>query len=127
VFGVEGYHLFTDRYYSSVQLAQELDNQKCHTTSTIIVGIVGSRKPVRQEAIRKMKNGDTYAQRSGNVLLMGWKDMRVLLKMCTYHNTSTEKMMTIQKVGQQKSQCVHTENVGDADCSDHFCTTYAFI
>jgi hypothetical protein len=29
VSGTEDYHLFTDRYYSSVKLAQELDNQKC--------------------------------------------------------------------------------------------------
>jgi hypothetical protein len=35
---VEGYHLFTDRYYNSVNLAQELDNQKCHTTGTITAG-----------------------------------------------------------------------------------------
>jgi hypothetical protein len=32
VSSVEGYHLFTDRYYSSVQLAQELDGRKCHFT-----------------------------------------------------------------------------------------------
>jgi hypothetical protein len=35
VSSVEGYHLFTDRYYSGVQLAQELGSQKCHTTGTI--------------------------------------------------------------------------------------------
>jgi hypothetical protein len=31
---VQGYHLFTDRYYNSAHLAQELDKQKCHTTGT---------------------------------------------------------------------------------------------
>jgi hypothetical protein len=31
---VEGYHLFTDRYYNCAHLAQELDNQNCHTTGT---------------------------------------------------------------------------------------------
>jgi hypothetical protein len=34
--GVEGYHHFTDIYYSSVCFAQELNNQKCHSTNTII-------------------------------------------------------------------------------------------
>jgi hypothetical protein len=28
VSGIEDYHHFTDRYYSSAELAQELDNQK---------------------------------------------------------------------------------------------------
>jgi hypothetical protein len=32
VSGIEDYHLFTDRYYNSVELAQELDNQKCMYT-----------------------------------------------------------------------------------------------
>jgi hypothetical protein len=32
VSGIEDYHHFTDRYYSSVELAQELDNQKCKYT-----------------------------------------------------------------------------------------------
>jgi hypothetical protein len=30
--GIEDCHLFTDRYYSSVELAQELDNWKCKYT-----------------------------------------------------------------------------------------------
>jgi hypothetical protein len=32
VSGIEDYKLFTDRYYSSVELAQELDNRKCKYT-----------------------------------------------------------------------------------------------
>jgi hypothetical protein len=32
VSGIEDYHLFTDRYYRSVQLAQDLDNRKCKYT-----------------------------------------------------------------------------------------------
>jgi hypothetical protein len=32
VSGIEDYHDFTDRYYSSAELAQELDNQKCNYT-----------------------------------------------------------------------------------------------
>jgi hypothetical protein len=28
VSGIEDYHLFTDRYYSSIDLAKELDNWK---------------------------------------------------------------------------------------------------
>jgi hypothetical protein len=55
---VEGYCFFTDRYYSYIQLAQELDNRKCHTTGTVIAGRVGNPRPVRKGAMKKMKGGD---------------------------------------------------------------------
>jgi hypothetical protein len=87
VSGVEGYHLLTDRYYSSAQLAKELDNRNCHTTGTIIAGRVGNPKPLRKGAMKKMKSGDTFAYRRGNVLLMGWKDKLVVFMMSTYHDT----------------------------------------
>jgi hypothetical protein len=97
VSGVEGYHLSTDRC-SSVQLAEELDNQKCHTTGTIIAGRVGTPKPVRKGARKKMKSGDTFAYRRRNILLMGWKCKSVVL-MSAYHDTSMEKIVTVQKEG----------------------------
>jgi hypothetical protein len=49
--------------------------------------------------MKKLKSGDTCAYRSGNVLIMGWKDKRVVLMMSTYHDTSMEKTVTIQKGG----------------------------
>jgi hypothetical protein len=41
--------------------------------------------------MKKMKSGDTFAYRRGNVLLTGWKDNRVVFMMSTYHDTSMEK------------------------------------
>jgi hypothetical protein len=63
---------------------------------------------------------------------MGWKHKRVVL-MSAYHDVSLEKMLTIQKVGQQKEikkpVCVldYTKHMGGVDRSDHYCATYAFI
>jgi hypothetical protein len=37
----------------SVHLARELDDQKFHTTGTIIAGRAGNPKPVRQGTLRK--------------------------------------------------------------------------
>jgi hypothetical protein len=48
VSGIRGYHLFTDRYYSSVDLAKELDKRECYTTGTIVAGRVRDLKTVRQ-------------------------------------------------------------------------------
>jgi hypothetical protein len=49
-----------------------------------------------------------FAYRSGNVLLMGWKDKRVVLMISTFHDTSTEKRVNIQNEVKKKlkNQCV---------------------
>lgn len=133
-YGIDGYHLFTDRYYSSVELAQQLVTRQCHTTGTIIAGRVGNPNEIRQGALKKLKkSGDTCAFRNGNVLVMGWKDKRVVLMVSTLHNTEMEKKITIQKGGQrrevEKPACVldYTKNMGGVDRNDHYCATYAFI
>jgi hypothetical protein len=65
---------------------------------------------------------------------MGWKDKKAVLMMPTYHDTSMEKIVTIQKgVNRKKLKkkpvCVldYTNHMGGVDHSDHYCTTYAFI
>jgi hypothetical protein len=79
--------------------------------------------------MKKMKSGDTFTYRSGNVLLMGWKDKRVVLMISTYHDTSMEKTVTIQKGGRQKEiekpMCVldYSKHMGGVDRSDHYCAT----
>jgi hypothetical protein len=131
--GIRGYHLFTDRYYSSVDLAKEFDKRECYTTGTIIAGRVGNPKTVRQEALKKMKCGDISGYRNGNILVMGWKDKRVVLMISTYHDTSMEKVVTVQKGGQQKeilklvSLLDYTKYMGGVYHSDSYCAMYSFI
>jgi hypothetical protein len=38
--GIQGYHLFTDCYYSSEDFAKALDKRECYTTGIIIAGRV---------------------------------------------------------------------------------------
>lgn len=130
---ISGYHLFTDRYYSSTDLSQELDKRQCHTTGTIIAGRVGNPKPVRQGVLKKLKSGEISAYRNGNVLVMGWRDKRVVIMISTYHDTAMQAVQTIQKGNVQKEikkpVCVldYTKHMGGVDRSDHYCATYAFI
>jgi hypothetical protein len=66
---------------------------------------------VRKGALKKMKCGDISGYRNGNIFVMGWKDKRVVLMISTYHDTSMEKVVTVQKGGQQneiqKPVCVY--------------------
>jgi hypothetical protein len=76
--------------------------------------------------MKKMKSGDTFAYRRGSGLERqegGSHD----------HDTSVEKIMTIQKRGQQKEiqkpVCVldYTKHLGGVDRTDNYCATCAFI
>ena len=73
------------------------------------------------------------AYRNGNLLVMGWKDKRVVLMVSTYHDTEMRNKVTVDKGGKQrevrKPACVldYTKYMGCVDRSDHYCTTYAFI
>jgi hypothetical protein len=115
-----------------LDLAKELDKSKCYTAGTIIAGRVGNPKPVRQGALKKMKCGDISGYGNGNILLMGWKDKRVVLMTSMYHDTSMEKVVTVQKVGQQKEilkpVCVldYMKYMGGVDHSDHYFGAYSF-
>jgi hypothetical protein len=85
-----------------------LDSRKCYTAGTVIAGRVGSPEPVKQGAMKKMKSGGTCAYRDGSVLIMGWEDKMVLM-MSSYHDTSVEKVVTVQKGSSRKkfkSPCV---------------------
>jgi hypothetical protein len=115
-----------------VNLAKELNKRECYTTGTIIAGRVGNPKPVRQRALKKMKFGDISGYRNGNILVMGWKD-KTVVPLYPRIMTSMEKVVTVQKGGQQKEilkpVCVldYTKYMGGVDHSDHYCATYSFI
>jgi hypothetical protein len=61
----------------------------------------------------------------------GLERQEVVFMMSEYHDTSMDKMVTSQEEGQQKEiqkpMCVldYTKQMGDVDCSNHCCATYA--
>lgn len=74
--GAEGHHMFTDRYYTSYILANELRKLKCHLTGTILI----NRKEL-PDAIKKPKfpkDKSTISYRRNNNLVLAWKDKRIV-------------------------------------------------
>jgi hypothetical protein len=55
--------------------------------------------------MKKMKSGATFAYRREIVLLMGWKDKRVVLMMSTYHDTSMEKTGDHSERNSKANEC----------------------
>ncbi|XP_076167209.1 uncharacterized protein LOC143146631 [Ptiloglossa arizonensis] len=91
--GSQGRHMFTDRYYTSAILAEELLKLKCHLSGTILT----NRKHLPNQ-IKKPKFGrkSTVAFRKGNTLVLSWKDKRVVTCSTNWNNagmTSVKRML----------------------------------
>jgi hypothetical protein len=52
--------------------------------------------------MQKMKSGNTPVYRSGKILIIHWEGKSIVLNMFKYHDTSMEKIVTIQKGRQNK-------------------------
>lgn len=74
--GAQGHHLFTDRYYTSYILTQELRELKCHLTGTILT----NRKELPCQIKKpKFNMNSTVAYRKANTLVLTWKDKRIVI------------------------------------------------
>ncbi|KAG0411154.1 hypothetical protein HPB47_011720 [Ixodes persulcatus] len=124
-----GYHLYTDRFYTSPTLAEELLSQDVRLTGTVMT----NRKNMLQQLKKKMKKGDVVAYRQGNsFMVLAWQDKRQVTMLSSHHNPSMKAVTRTQARGQtvtlQKPVviCDYTENMGAADRADHYCASYAF-
>lgn len=92
-----GYHLFTDRFYTSPHLALALHEQKIHLTGTVQT----NRKGFPEE-LKKPKLGQYEVkafQKSCKVMALSFYDKRIVSMISTYHNPATETVTRIRKKG----------------------------
>lgn len=124
-----GYHLYTDRFYTSLMLAEELLSHSILLTGTVMT----NRKPMPQQLKKKMKKGEVTAYRRGNsYMALAWRDKRQVTMLSSAHNASTKEVT--RKIAGGKTLtlkkpvviCDYTENMGAVDRADHYCASYAF-
>lgn len=75
--GVQGHHIFTDRYYTSYTLAEELRKLKCHLTGTILT-FNFNRKNLSNLKKNLNSTRNLIAYRKNNILVLAWKDKRII-------------------------------------------------
>ncbi|UYV65708.1 hypothetical protein LAZ67_3005190 [Cordylochernes scorpioides] len=119
---LKGMHIYTDRFYTNAPLAQELSLFKCHLTGTINPGRKGNCKEIKKPKISK---GETLAYRENNILLLSWKDKRIVTMCSSWHDSSVETIERHTKQGleQIKKTIVvsdYTQNMGGVDIADQF-------
>ncbi|KAK1343328.1 hypothetical protein QTO34_016107 [Cnephaeus nilssonii] len=87
--GSQGYHFFTDRYYTSVTLAKELFKEKTHLTGTIMPNRKDNPPVIKHP---KLMKGEIVAFRDENVMLLAWKDKRIVTMLSTWDTSETESV-----------------------------------
>ena len=79
-----GYHIYTDRFYTSPTLAVQLLEAGMYTTGTV----QKNRKGLPEDLKRlRLKNHETKVYRHSSKMLMalGWHDKRTVLMLSTWH------------------------------------------
>lgn len=92
----QGHHMFTDRYYTSYNLAQELRALKCHLTGTILTN--GKELPniIKKPNFHKKY---TVAYRKDNTLVLAWKDKEIVTSLTTWDNAGITTLKRILRGG----------------------------
>lgn len=125
-----GYHLFTDRYYTSPELARELLQKKIHLTGTVQKNRKGLPNEVKRKL--KLKQQEVVAFTIDKKLMsLVWQDKRQVLMLSTFYNADTH---TIQRTNKKQTVDVakpvmiseYTKYMGAVDRADHYCASYGF-
>ena len=82
-----GYHVYPDRYYTSVLLAKELFQRQVYLIGTIQKNRVGLPREVKQLKLRNLQR-KAY-RHSDDLMALGWKDKRLVLMLSSWHNADT--------------------------------------
>ncbi|XP_058873937.1 piggyBac transposable element-derived protein 4-like isoform X2 [Acipenser ruthenus] len=126
-----GFHLFTDRFYTGYDLAMELLKIKIHLTGTIMANRRGLPAPVKQ-GLKLKTNEPVSFSKDNKVMVLGWKDKRLVLMLSTFHGSDCEKVQrtikrgAIEELEKPSVICDYTSKMGAVDRADHYCASYAF-
>ena len=128
--GGDGFHLFTDRFYTGCQLAHELLQLRVHLTGTVQRNRKGLSKEAKKK--RKLKKHEVvgYTQRS-KLMFLVWQDKRPFLMLTTYHDANVQTVSRTSRCGTvtfEKQICIidYTSKRKAVDRRDHLCTSYNF-
>nr|XP_039258511.1 piggyBac transposable element-derived protein 4-like [Styela clava] len=121
-----GYHVFVDRLYNSVALAEELQRRKTSITGTVMA----NRKGLPAEIKTKLKKGEIISLRKGQLLALLWQDKRPISILSTYCNGDEviEKQLRGSSGTIKKPTCIELYNkfMGGVDLADQYTSYYNF-
>ena len=142
VFGLLGdtclyswHSLYMDNFYNSVELSEELLGVKVHTVGTLR-SHRGEPVDIRnaKSGRPKMKVGDSLAVDNGKVMVVAWKDKRVVTALSTKHDGSLSTITRRKKRGHGeteqvlKPRCIieYNQHMSEVDRLDQMISYYPF-
>ncbi|XP_020297799.1 piggyBac transposable element-derived protein 4-like, partial [Pseudomyrmex gracilis] len=128
--GAVGYHIFNNRYFTSIPLADALLELKCHLTGTIQT----NRKFIPDEIKNpKIAKNEMVAYRRKDLLLLAWRDKRIVTMLSTCA-TSSSKTVTKRSRKEGVTDTVkpdvvlnYNKYMGGVDKADQYTGTYCFM
>ena len=128
----KGYHLYCDNFYSSPALFEELSK-----VGFLACGTVRSNRRGLSEVFKtkKLRRGDVYSEKVGQVLCLKWKDKRDVLLLSTIHDDvamvdilrrSRTVAGGIERIQKPKVIDDYNQHMGGVDQSDQLVMYYGY-
>lgn len=122
--------MFTDRYYTSIPLAEELMKLKCYLTGTI----KANRKDIPM-FIKKSKFPDKkiFVYKKRKIMFLAWKDKRIMSLLSTWNDAGMIDSKRILQGGKEvnirKPNVVvsYTNSMSSIDRTNQYTSTYCFL
>lgn len=128
----EGYHLYVDRYYTSVPLAEELLKMKCYLTGTIRSDRKFLPRQIRKPT-SKIRTVIRFRSRKSKLLALSWRDKRIITILSSYDSGSMKTVSRMTRgdyqVELKKPEVILNYNkfMGGVDRADQFGCMYCFL
>jgi hypothetical protein len=93
-----GCHLYTDKFYTSYELARETRNLNICLTEIVLgnrMGLPAEAVPLNM-AVSEVK---IYYNKAKNTVFLGWRDKRNLLMLSTFHAPGTQMIRCKERSG----------------------------
>ena len=124
----KGHYIYTDNYYTSPELMEELYWRSTFSAGTCHSNRKGLPKPV---TIAKLKPGQSCFHRNGTLLCIKWCDKQSVLILSTIHDAVEINTGKKDRHGYPiiKPESVHkyTINMRGCDLSDQLMTSYSML
>lgn len=127
----KGYHIFTDRFFTGIPLAQELLKLNCYLTGTINTNRKYIPAMIKKPALTK--NNIVAAYRSGAILLLAWRDKRIVTMLSSYNTSGTtiterrKKQAGTVNIVKPNVVINYNTNMGGVDKADQLASSYCFM
>lgn len=123
------HHVITDRFYSSPELASELEQRGLAFTGTVQVNRRGMPLAVKSTTDRQLQRGSLRAYRAGKIMVLQWKDKRIITVLTTSGTCNIIEVQTHRGQRKQKPAIVqlYNDNMLGVDKMDQLASYYPFL